>query len=234
VILCPGHLWTHVPKTAGTYTRARLLENGLGEEVEVEARRSHVPLDEVPEEWLAGRLVVSNIRNPWDWYVSFVHHYTAFDHSKTHGILKDLAGETPTDFKATLHRLLFPVGSRRSWFGRTYSTRAERREAQIHQEIAELPGGLYRWCVEHITSGRVQTWIDSYAIERGLSSVFGVEVSPGPLLNVNGCNKSHAPHGPAADYYDDESVAWVADVEAWCLDRFGYRGPGAPALRGVA
>lgn len=233
MVLGDAMLYLHTPKTGGTYTAARLEELGLGEHVSASHRRPHVPVRELPSEWFTGRLCWSTIRNPWDWYVSWVHHFTRED-GTPHGQLADRTGPEPRPFRDVLRALLWPEGD----IERLVGVYRQEGRAPVLAEQAAHHQGLYSWLLEECCSDRAQGWVDLADVDAGMSRLLGVDVQPSEPLNVSGNQPGHGahhmPHGPISDYYDDESIEWVRYMDRAVVDRFGFAGPGSRATRGVA
>jgi hypothetical protein len=169
--MLPRHFWAHVPKTAGTYTRARLLSSGLASEVVWNARKSHAPLAELPPAWLEGRRVVANIRDPWSWYVSWFHHHTRTDGTH-HGQLEDRVGRGPVSFLDALPVLLEGPED----FAKPIRGFGSVGYQPHGLEQLENGWGLMRWMYYHITDDRVDDWIDVSDIDGGLSRLLSVDI----------------------------------------------------------
>lgn len=84
----------HMPKTGGVFIRL-LLEKYYGDQVRLASGKTfddrsapwaqHHSLDDVPPE-SADLPVFGFIRNPWDWYVSWYHFFTSYEHRPPHFI----------------------------------------------------------------------------------------------------------------------------------------------------
>jgi len=197
-------LYLHLPHTGGTSVAAALEAAGLGEHVGHRGVRPHLPLRELPSEWLAGRHVWTTIRDPWSWLLTFYHHNIDLE-NRPRGPLAEAVGPGPIPFALAVEKL---CGSH--------------------------PGPLTRILADMLgTADPIFVDLPRLAESMRLLYGRDIQVprlnATGPLLG----HLPRPAHGPILDHFTPDLIRLVASAESDVCERFGYLWPGAPATRGV-
>ena len=207
--------FVHVPKTGGSFVK-RVLTNGLPPEwfLEVPGSDPHIGWDELPSQ-ARGLPVLSFVRNPWDWYVSW-YHYTV--------------QRPPSLTRGPLFHSVFDGGSFAEVVRRACTGRFEHRDNRIVQIAQDLEVDFYTARLltilggglddERLTVGRFE-----YLIE-DLQSFLREHLVPVPD-SFDALVHAQAPvrasqRGGYRDYYDSELRELVQSRSRLIIERFGY------------
>jgi len=203
-------VFLHLQKSAGCFTREFLAKAFPGAQDRTDRR--HWPLEERP----AGKFVFGNIRNPWEWYVSWYSYrsdpFRGFidRHADFRSLMLDLhSGEN----HGRLHDLDFDA---------------------IRREEIGLCTYYYKRLFRHVVPDffcRVE------CLEQDL--IAGLERSGLPLddrqtnllLGMQRVNTSE--HGNSTSYYDEELIELVRKRDRLIIEKFGYEYPDAGLLSGT-
>jgi hypothetical protein len=151
-----------------------------------------------------GRPVLSFIRNPWDWYVSW-YHFNLMRGGTPNGFWKAVSAQGTLNFTDTVHRACHVAAAVMG--GDLYST--------LFRNL--IGDGLNS---ELLTVGRFELLIDD--LESFLSAA-GVKLTNGGVARIRaGSPLNASDRGPYREYYNKELRDLVGE---WCqplIDRFGY------------
>lgn len=207
----------HVPKTGGSFVR-RALTEGLPPEwfLDVPGPDPHLGWEQLPT--AASRLpVLSFVRNPWDWYVSWYHYMVQKPPGAARGLLFHGVFEGgASSFEETVRRAC--------------TERFQHGDERILQTARDLGADFYTARVltmlgpglddERLTVGRFERLVEDL---QGFLSRHRVPVPQGFDAQV----RARAPvrasqHGSYRGYYDSELRELVATRARPLIERFGY------------
>ena len=214
----------HLPKSAGNYVKQCFQMNNLASELAV---RPHASLADINFNPSAEHSFII-LRNPLDWYVSWYHY------SRKHQTSwwKIFSGGTDSTFKNVLRNLLF-VSERQEMWEKEYSTsHAWEGGRFVFKEMADNFLSWYGFRVQQLTSldenklenNLLSEWITVYdyrklnmAIEQILHEF---EISSPKIIDQK-VNPSQ--HNNYMSYYDNETLEWVKNKDAWMFDVLAER-----------
>lgn len=237
-------VYIHIPKTAGHFAK-RYIKKFAGP-VLYEGEW-HGPISRLPKEY-SGLPVVSFVRNPWDWYVSW------FFHQKDTGFFNPLAGASAeqgyTEFEPAMKFIMKSIkrGSKESKVLGAYIKSDEYKQfiklkAQNEPGLADLNNTMHKalvrdnigmlvWRYEFLLGSHSKDVIfgrfenlaeDLLAIFNSLGIELSAEekqevLSGGPM-NVGQSRFNRS----YRVFYNDLLVKQVASRERKIIDQFGYK-----------
>jgi hypothetical protein len=187
-------------KTGSTYLTTALKR----ELTDVRELQTHADWAEIPTE-AAGRPVLTFIRNPWDWYVSW-YHFNLRRGGNPNGFWGAMSNEGELGFTDTV-----------------------RKACKVTRTIVggDLYSSLFRNLVgdgigsQRLTVGRFESFVDD--LEVFLSAV-GAQLKEGGMGRIReGSPLNASTHGHYREYYDDELRDVVRKTCRPLIERFGYR-----------
>lgn len=251
MMVTPGHLYVHAPKTGGTSVKSVLVERCDGRRLgAVHATAWH--LDAHPERFKAterrdgavwesddfreGRTMLGTVRNPWAWYVSWYRHCLEASNEAREALRyygsgpeSVLRGEADPveDFRRVLRNVARP-GSAPRWAGGLWEASPEVR---AHWPASGL--GLcsytfaYFYGAERAPRHWPSTWavdvlVDTGSLSEALPTVLDIDLDEAPRKNSRSERRVKGPES-LTDWYTDELVALVSVSDAELIATFGYR-----------
>ena len=224
VILKDKCLILHMPKTGGVFIRL-LLEKHYGGDVTLPSGKpfedpsarweQHHALSDVSR-WRRRKLLTFGlVRNPWDWYVSWFHFFTMYDHRPPH--FMTVSKDKTLDFAGFMTNLFrYPTNSEEYTYN-SYSSEYYR----IFSCSPRRPRN------PKVVMGRYETIHDDlYAFLEsvGVSNACLEEIHSFRMMNPSR-------HEHYSTYYTPELVEAVYEHNRPIIDEFGYEFD-APVSRG--
>jgi len=221
MIIGPGFVYLHMPRTGGTWTR-EVLKTKLGA---VHHAGWHDPISRLESEYLEGRMVWGTIRNPWDWYLS-IYQY-AMAHPEEIKKLR-VYGKGSMDFRDVVHGMTHPVmGYVPDWPGVIWRIFPERDREDVQRDLAESGLGLWSWVVTKMygpRATRLDALVDTGRLYDGLSELLGVDCKEFRPKNTKEARPVSALEDPRG-LYDEESLGWVTVADGHLATTLGYGKP---------
>lgn len=203
-----------MPKTGGVFIRI-LLEKHYGDDVRLTSGKrftdptarwaQHHALDEAPSE-LSHLPVLGFVRNPWDWYVSWYHFFTTYEHRPPHFIT--VSKDKTLDFAGFIENLYtYPPGSPEYEYN-SFSTKYFRIFSCTEDEPLNA----------RVEMGRYETVHDD--LHRFLSKVGIDQACLDEIASFRQINPSW--HDHYSTYYTDALANLVYENNRVVIDTFGY------------
>jgi len=204
----------HMPKTGGVFMRL-LLQKHYGDAVELPSGKAfedpaarweqHHALDDIRRE-LDHLPVFGFVRNPWDWYVSWYHFFTTYDHRPPH--FMTVSKDKTLDFGGFMENLdTYPLDSPEYLYS-NYSDKYFRifscNENQPRNPRVEM--------------GRYETVHDD--LHRFLGKVGVDQACLDEIASFRRMNNSR--HDHYSTYYTDSLAERVYMKDRAVIDEFGY------------
>lgn len=233
MIVWPGHLAAHMPKTGGTWLSEALRPLGRDR-----LNVGHAPLRSLGHDWQAecyrrnpgqraditGRTLVGTIRDPWSWYGSLYLHALQGGPRQRSELLA--YGDGSLEFREVLFGMTHPT-----WHCiHEHPGVVWRTPASATLDLVSGIGGLWSWATRWFYQDDVGDWLADVLLDCSQLRTAAEELvgAPLPLEPVN-VRQS----GGYASWYDPEMLAWVLDADGPLSASLGYRSAHQPAASSV-
>jgi hypothetical protein len=254
MLVAPGMVYLHLPRTGGTFVSTVLETNGIGMRPVMEGWTGHEGVRELPRTTTDRNFVFASIRDPWSWYCSVDAHFRSDRHFQgfLHGYFGKVVG-----FPEVLHGLTRPAAYGKVDLDRTVSHPGGKPIPRFARELSTANIGLYTWMILHmfcreplervpdvqqyLSQGDalwdIDAVIDIAHLREGLSLILqslNLDVSGKAAHDINSravANKSAGHRGVLANgrpdpaHYSREAQQWVEESDGWALRRFGFDKP---------
>lgn len=100
MLVAPGLLYLHLPRTGGTFVTNLLEREGVGTRTLTPEVGGHDGIRRIPERVADSSFVFGTVRDPWSWYASIDTHYRHRSHLD--GFLLEAFGKRKVSFKESL------------------------------------------------------------------------------------------------------------------------------------
>jgi len=216
--------YVHVPKTAGSYI-TKILQNSLNTET-IDKNNPHIYPLEVVELVCP---VLCTVRNPFDWYVSWVHYFKTT--RKINPMYTAITNAEDIPFKEILMNLLsdninIPDSEFKSYsYSKNYLSMGERIYTVTEMKSNDI--GFLTWimkesisCITEVTVMKYENFkeeLPAYLENIGIPNASIItEIAETPVINKS----LHDPD--FMSYYDDELIELVLHKDRKIFERFGY------------
>ena len=206
MIVTDRFVWVHALKTGGCFIKRHIIKAYPNY---WKSSMNHDGVGSIPDKF-KHLPVFGNVRNPWDWYVSWYQYFSEPDRRNTYFDICHM------DFKTVLKDVLFV-----------------RNEFQkIHEFDYETMGylkiGMYTFHHMAIhfykSSDRLVTFLRQEKLARDLvekvpfPADYKDKILSSPRINATETRTSR----DYRQWYDEESMEWIRERDRYIIERFGY------------